>query len=507
MILSFNVWFKRYSLLVWVIFICSLTLYVKSKLNANDKSSVEGFFWVFSDAHVDIHYRNDGDPVTHCRNVSLTNKTRIIRKFGHFDCDAPRELLTSAFTAAINIDSKVDFVIWLGDSTSHRSAGGDTLIPVFENLSQQLRNFFPKTLILPVLGNHDIVLTANRSTRFRDFYNQTQMNLLLTDTDARRTFLKGGYYSIRFQTLRNNKQVMLRFVVLNTGMFQPYILDFFNTKDAIEQIEWFNRTMSEAFELHDRVLLLSHLPFGINEDLLYKFYNLRYEEQLLTIINRYSSIIIMCLSGHRHFDILRVYSSGNITMGILNHAAISPVGYLTQPSIRKYSYDKQRLVLTDYEQYSLNVLEAERTQNDHWSLTYRFSSWYYQRKEITSESLFHLVQLIRRESFYLKRFLLNKHHSGKRLIKNHDIIHSLCALTLFNFDEFILCSRILKNRNYSYDNLIGNHSLDINVHENEQWREYRMVYLRVLLGVFIFLLSILIICYRISVKCASQGKE
>ena len=75
---------------------------------------MSGFFWVFSDAHVDIHYRNDGDPVTHCRNVSLTNKTRIIRKFGHFDCDAPHELLTSAFAAATNIDSKVDFVIWLG---------------------------------------------------------------------------------------------------------------------------------------------------------------------------------------------------------------------------------------------------------------------------------------------------------------------------------------------------------------------------------------------------------
>ncbi len=73
-----------------------------------------GHFWVFSDSHVDTLYRDDGDPATHCRNVTLNNMTKIIRKFGHFDCDTPTELLLSAFSAAKKIDSNVDFIIWLG---------------------------------------------------------------------------------------------------------------------------------------------------------------------------------------------------------------------------------------------------------------------------------------------------------------------------------------------------------------------------------------------------------
>ncbi|UJR35397.1 hypothetical protein I4U23_028154 [Adineta vaga] len=498
---TMNIWLRRYSLLIWIIFIFCITFYARSKQNRNKEHSFEGHFWVFTDAHIDIYYRNDGDPAFHCRNVSVNNMTKIIRKFGHFDCDTPRALVTSAFSAAKNIDSNIDFLIWLGDSTSHRLRAGDTIIPVFQNLSQQLRQFFPKTLIIPVLGNHDIVLTSNRTTRFIEFYNKTQFHLLLHDIDARQTFFQGGYYSIRHRTLQENDQITLRFVVLNTAMFQPHLLESFDTNDILQQIEWFNRTMSDAYKLKDRVLLLTHLPFGMNEDLLYRFYDLNYEQKLLSIINQYSSIIIMCLTGHRHYDMFRVYSSGNITMGILNHPAISPVGHLTQPSIRKYSYNRQKLVLTDYEQYNLNILQVERTQNDVWSLSYRFSSWYRQKKEITSDSLFHLVHLIRENSFYLKRFLFNKHYSEKHFITNHKILHTLCALTLFNFDQLILCTRILKNKNLLYDNIIQNTSLEINVHMNEQMREYRNLYQRIIILLFAFFLILLTICYQIYSKC------
>jgi hypothetical protein len=73
-----------------------------------------GHFWVFSDAHVDILYRHDGDPAANCRHMPLNNKTKVIRKFGHFDCDTPMELLISAFSAAKKFDSNVDFIIFLG---------------------------------------------------------------------------------------------------------------------------------------------------------------------------------------------------------------------------------------------------------------------------------------------------------------------------------------------------------------------------------------------------------
>jgi hypothetical protein len=258
--------------------------------------------------------------------------------------------------------------------------------------------------------------------------------------------------------------------------------------------------MSDAYKLNDRVLLLAHVPFGINEDLLYKFYDIKSEQKLLLIINKYSSNIIMCLSAHRHYDTFRVYSSLNTTMGILGHPSISPIGYLSQPSIRKYSYNRKSLILTDYEQYSLNIIEAERTQKDQWTLSYRFSSWYYQTKELTSQNLFQLIYLIRKNSFYLKRFLLTKHYTEHKMITNHKIIQTLCALTLFNFDEFIMCTRTLENENIKYDNIVRNYSLEINVHRNEQSIEYRILYRRVAVGLFSFIIFMLWVIHQIYSK-------
>jgi hypothetical protein len=79
-------------------------------LNFVDK----GHFWVFTDSHIDLFYQSSNDASIHCHNISLNNITKIIRKFGQFDCDTPIELLQSSFSAANRIDSNVDFIIWLG---------------------------------------------------------------------------------------------------------------------------------------------------------------------------------------------------------------------------------------------------------------------------------------------------------------------------------------------------------------------------------------------------------
>ncbi len=129
--MSMSIWSRKDSLFIWFLLLCSIIIYIKWKYNRRANSAFDGIrifqllsvdfisfllghFWVLSDSHVDILYRSDGDPATHCHNVSLNNMTKIIRKFGHFDCDTPMTLLTSAISAAKKIDSNVDFLIWLG---------------------------------------------------------------------------------------------------------------------------------------------------------------------------------------------------------------------------------------------------------------------------------------------------------------------------------------------------------------------------------------------------------
>lgn len=258
--------------------------------------------------------------------------------------------------------------------------------------------------------------------------------------------------------------------------------------------------MSDASNANDRMLILVHVPFGINENLLFKFYDIRYEQMLISLIKKYSANIVMCFSGHRHRDVFRVYSTPSTKVGIIGHPSISPIGSLSQPSIRKYSYDRKSLVLIDYEQYSLNLLESERTQKDEWRFSYRFSSWYCQSKGITSKSLSKLVYLIRTNAFYLKRFLLVKHNAETVQLNKNQIVHTLCALTLFNFDEFMLCTRTLRKKHIQYDNIIINNSLEKNFHMNEQLMEYRIIYRRVAISFYIFIIIFLSIIYRIYLK-------
>jgi hypothetical protein len=247
--------------------------------------------------------------------------------------------------------------------------------------------------------------------------------------------------------------------------------------------------MSEATNLNDRILLLIHVPFGIDEMVFKNFYTTEYEHKLLFIINKYSSNIIMCFTGHRHQDTFRIYSSLDAKMGILSHPSISPLDFLAEPSIRYYSYNRKSLILNDYEQYILNLIKTEQTQHDEWLLSYRFSSWYDQPKELTSNNLLNLIHLIKTNSFYRKRFLLTQHYRENILLTTHKIIQKLCALTMFNFDELLQCTKLLRNKQFEYKNMMINYSLESNVLINEQFIQYKILYpyMAIILTVILFL--------------------
>lgn len=241
-------------------------------------------------------------------------------------------------------------------------------------------------------------------------------------------------------------------------------------------VRWFNKTMFEAFNNHDRILLLAHVPFGIDELVLTKFYNNEYQDKLLSIINQYSKNIIMCFSAHRHQDTFGVYSTSQTTMGILAHPSITPRDFYSEPSIRYYSYNRKSLILNDYEQYILNLIKTERTKIDEWILSYRFSSWYHQTEGLTSEHLLQLVYLIGNNTFYLKRFLLPHYYRKTLILTKEKIIQTLCSLLLFNFDEFMNCTKTLPNKQFEYKTIIMNYSLESNVLRNEQFNEDRYFY-------------------------------
>lgn len=260
--------------------------------------------------------------------------------------------------------------------------------------------------------------------------------------------------------------------------------------------------MMDATARKDRVLLLVHTPFGINENLLYKFLVLEYEQKLLSIISHHSSTIILCLSAHRHQDAFSFYSNKNGPMAIISQPAISPIGLLSRPSIRKFSYDRNSLDILDYDQYSLSLDEAHQTQNDLWRFAYRFSTWYYQSKGLTRDSLRYLIYLIRTQRSYLKRYLIAKYYPRQQILKKNQIIQALCALTKFDFDEFLICSKRLNEQNLEVHRDINlNYSRITNPHVQEQSTEYKRTYRFVAISLVVFLIVCSIGVYPMFRKC------
>lgn len=266
-------------------------------------------------------------------------------------------------------------------------------------------------------------------------------------------------------------------------------------RNQLDLFRWFNQTMSDAYHRNDRILLLIHVPFGIDEPILMKFFDIIYEQQLLAIIDKYSRNIIMCLTGHRHQDAFRLYSSSNTVMGILANPSISPLDFLAEPSIRYYSYDRKSLILYDYDQYILNLIETERTQIDRWILSYRFSTWYNQPRELTSTNLAKLVRQISNDPFYLRRFLLTQHYRGNVTLTSLKIIQTICALTHFDFDGFLQCTNSFKDQHYKYPAIVMNYSLESNVLINERQPIYKNCIYGYMIVIFAVFLGIIYIVF------------
>jgi len=177
-------------------------------------------------------------------------------------------------------------------------------------------------------------------------------------------------------------------------------------------------------------------------------------------------------------------------MGILGHSSISPLDFQTDPSIRYYSYNRKSLILNDYEQYTLNLMKTGQTQRDEWLLSYRFSSWYHQTNELTSKTLLKIVYLIKTNSFYRKRFILTQHYRQKILLTSEKIIQKLCALTLFDFHEFNLCTKFLTKKQYEYKSMMINYPQEFDVLVNEEVNPYKILspYMAIILVVILLII-------------------
>ncbi len=325
--------------------------------------------------------------------------------------DSNDALLQSSFDDALGRCPQPAFILFPGDFMAHRwQAKYDKLATRshFEDpasyrgftskairyLAEEFRRRYPRTPILPTLGNDDSFCgdyMIEPEGPFLEMFAGIWEPLLGPELDRgafRETFPRGGYYTSPLSGLKAH-----RLVVLNSVFFS---VNYDNacgpsTKTpALDQLRWLDRTLDKAQTAGESVWLLMHVPPGINSFNSAEgvsrggppvtFWQPELTSRFVQLIRRYRATIRAVFAGHTHMDDFRVIRLDSEPALLCKIApAISPI-FGNNPGYQVYQYDRGTGILRDYQTYNLTNLadsgSAAAPAIGRWALEYDFREAY-----------------------------------------------------------------------------------------------------------------------------------
>ena len=323
-------------------------------------------------------------------------------------------LLRSALDNVYRVTPHPDFIVISGDFLAHdfqekfasfSGSSNPEALRSFINktiafMTSLIANRFPGTAVYPVLGNNDAdcgdyqlepdgpFLRDTLATWKVWFQDRTSLR------DFARTFPARGSYSV---LIREHPQH--RIIVLNTTLFS---INYRNTcgkrsdDPAGHEIKWLGAELRKAADRKQKIWLVYHIPPGIDvyatlarqqnnpaDRPVVPLWQPTYNEQFITLLQRYSATIVGSFAGHLHMDTFELLQSRfNRPISFVHVTpAISPV-YGNNPAFEVSVYDRRTFDVTDYTTYFLDLDSPEAKTNVPitWRREYSFKDAYGQRK-------------------------------------------------------------------------------------------------------------------------------
>ncbi|KAG7262718.1 hypothetical protein CRUP_032285 [Coryphaenoides rupestris] len=364
-----------------------------------------GRFWHITDLHLDATYHLTDDPTKVCFS-SKGAPTMNAGIYGDFLCDSPYRLIQSAFTQMSQVVPQADFIIWTGDSPPHVPAGElstDTVIQLMSNMSETIRDHFPRLPVYPALG---------------------------------------GFYS---QLARPG----LRVLSLNTILYYGPDKATVNASDPAGQYQWATGHSGESCTEPGDV---GYLPFARDVTAIRRQHN----ERLVAIFRKYSHVIAGHFYGHTHRDSLMVLlgPDGKPLNSMFVSPAVTPIKrvsepYSNNPAFRMCFYDSSDFTLLDIWQYYLNLTEANERQRAEWRREYVMTEAF-GLKDLRPQSLLQLAlgfRLPQAKSFdkYFSHFMVSYNESLR--CENDCKLSQVCAVLYLDHQGYSDCvgGRSVKN--------------------------------------------------------------
>lgn len=411
-------------------------------------SAVSGKFWQITDVHFDHSYETK-DVAVSCPKVSADERG----KFGDYRCDSPTTLVSSSLSAMKRIQPDPDFILWTGDASPHvqLNRGGLNERNVIDNMIQVtnlIRKTFPNTPVLLALGNHDYYPKNQHPAVPNEVYRQLADKWrysLLSDPAAQLSFNKGGYYA---KKVRDG----LKVINLNTNLYYDGNEATAGNPNPAGQTSWLENELAQAKRNGEKVYIHSHESPGRWEKNPSKHWLTKgHNKRMLNIIRKYSRQIEGIFSGHYHSDSFRViYNNETAVASILIAPALTPwkipgtlIGPASNnPAIRLFEYDTATFGLRNYEQYYLDLGEANQKNTPAWYIEYSATEAY-GLPDVSAASMGILADKFReKDSEDFKRYLMYnsvKYEGDNKPCNSRCKKSHVCTITELNLDKFQAC--------------------------------------------------------------------
>ncbi|KFQ10537.1 Acid sphingomyelinase-like phosphodiesterase 3a, partial [Leptosomus discolor] len=416
-----------------------------------------GQFWHVSDLHLDPTYHITPDRTKVCSSSKGANASNP-GPFGDFLCDSPYQLILSAFAFMKDSEQQVSFIIWTGDSPPHvpvKELSTKLVISIIGNMSSTIRHFFPDLQVFPALGNHDYwpqdqlpVTTSEVYNAVADFWKPW-----LTD-EAINTFRKGGFYTQLFESSGSSPPV--RIISLNTNLYYSPNSVTVNITDPANQFAWLEEVLETSSQKKEKVYIIGHVPIGYlpyarNTTAIRECYN----ERLVKIFRKYSSVIAGQFFGHTHRDSIMVLldeeGSGDDTLVFLVASSIKQkknlsqhVKYSMETATKSFEYFFSRnMQNTETLHIDKMILhrDANKKNESNWKLEYILTKAY-GIEDLKPESLYEMAkQLSVPHSMLFEQYYSNFIVSYDRTIVCEEGCKTcqICAIQYLDYSSYTDC--------------------------------------------------------------------
>jgi len=387
-------------------------------------------FWHIADLHWDMYY---GTKLSRCWRGRY-DSIRKAGPMGNHACNSPWSLVESAVKSMAEIWSDVEFIILSGDIVSDEFKGEERMQGI-QNVTDLFMRTFAGHFVFPVLGETDPLEYEKLATIWKPWM----------PNDAINTFIEGGFYMLEL------KQRKLKVIIMNTNLWTEKGAAIYKSSDPAGQWAWLESVLAKCDANNQMAYMVGHIAPGGDErqETNYRHRLLpEFNAQYIDLINKYSHIISGQFFSHLHSDTFRILFS-KVTEEPISAIFLAPsVTPLRTPSgannpgIRLYETEKVAGTIVNYEQYFLDLDEANKEGKTKWYKEYDLLS-YYNFKNVTPQALHNLAQNFLRgedRAIVFEKYWMANSVQGYKSPANISFANNhFCTITHLDYDLLKNC--------------------------------------------------------------------